>query len=158
MQVDPAEHFLAWTKPAVSVLVIKKIYDKHATECFKELTRWLIMVRYVHNFHVYTLRLIHWPNSSAAAETNAGWTLSKVLWKKFCFESLSRHAFALIASWYRVNPFHQRIMRLKASTNVLMPVSSTYLLLVVLWALTNFLHPLPLNILCVLVPINVWVN
>lgn len=43
--VDPSEHFLAWAKPALNVLVIKKVMDQEVTKCFKELTRWLIEVR-----------------------------------------------------------------------------------------------------------------
>lgn len=42
--VDPSEHFLAWAKPALNVLVIKKVMDQDVTKCFKELTRWLIEV------------------------------------------------------------------------------------------------------------------
>lgn len=42
--VDPSEHFLAWAKPALNVLVIKKVFDQEVTRCFKELTRWLIEV------------------------------------------------------------------------------------------------------------------
>lgn len=45
VQVDPAEHFLDWTKPPVTVLVIKKMGDGNVTRCFKELTRWLIVER-----------------------------------------------------------------------------------------------------------------
>lgn len=40
--VDPSEHFLAWDKPALNVLVIKKVMDAEVTQCFKELTRWLV--------------------------------------------------------------------------------------------------------------------
>ncbi|KAJ7371693.1 hypothetical protein OS493_023724 [Desmophyllum pertusum] len=43
--VDPSEHFLAWAKPALNVLVIKKVMDQEVTKCFKELTRWLIEER-----------------------------------------------------------------------------------------------------------------
>ncbi|XP_068699563.1 NAD kinase-like isoform X1 [Montipora foliosa] len=43
--VDPSEHFLAWNKPALNVLVIKKVMDSEVTECFKELTEWLVEVK-----------------------------------------------------------------------------------------------------------------
>ena len=44
--VDPSEHFLEWAKPAVNVLVIKKVMDRDVTASFKELTFWLIEVSF----------------------------------------------------------------------------------------------------------------
>ena len=43
--VDPSEHYLAWAKPPVNVLVIKKAMDSHVTRRFMQVTRWLVEVR-----------------------------------------------------------------------------------------------------------------
>jgi hypothetical protein len=42
--VDPSEHFLEWEKPAVNVMIIKKIMETDVTQRFKEMCRWLVEV------------------------------------------------------------------------------------------------------------------